>query len=100
MKLFRRLNKALRLTDAGQACLPRLQAGFDNLAEAVESARATEESRPVTVTMPPSFGAKWLVPRLDRFSERPSRGKHAGGGEQLGVGFERRRRPCSGIGAT
>ena len=35
VKLFRRMNRALLLTDAGQACLPGLRDGFERLAEAV-----------------------------------------------------------------
>ena len=32
VKLFRRANRALLLTDAGQACVPGLREGFDHLA--------------------------------------------------------------------
>jgi LysR family transcriptional regulator, glycine cleavage system transcriptional activator len=70
VKLFRRANRSLLLTDAGQACLPGLHDGFDRLAEAIEAVRAWDESGPFTVTVPPSFGAKWLVTRLDRFSQK------------------------------
>ena len=73
VKLFRRANRSLLLTDAGQACLPGLHEGFDRLAEAMEAVRARDERGPFTVTVPPSFGAKWLVTRLDRF-----RHKHPG----------------------
>ena len=69
VKLFRRMNRALLLTDAGQACLPGLRDGFDRLAEAIDAVRARDESRPLTVSVAPSFGAKWLVPRLDRFAQ-------------------------------
>ena len=65
--LFRRLTRALRLTQAGQAALPPMRDGFDRLAEAVELLRAQEDSGAVTVSLDPSFAAKWLVPRLDRF---------------------------------
>jgi len=65
--LFRRLTRALRLTDAGQAAFPKVREGFDKLAEAVEILRAEEEGKVLTVSVEPSFGAKWLVPRLDRF---------------------------------
>ncbi len=70
VKLFRRANRSLLLTDAGQACLPGLHEGFDRLAQAMEAVRARDESGPFTVTVPPSFGAKWLVTRLDRFSHK------------------------------
>ncbi len=65
--LFRRLTRALRLTDAGQTAYPKLSEGFDRLAEAVELVRAQEDSAVLSVSVSPSFGAKWLVPRLDRF---------------------------------
>jgi LysR family glycine cleavage system transcriptional activator len=68
VKLFRRHHRTLLLTDAGQACLPGLREGFDRLAEGVEAARLQSTARPLTVSVAPSFGAKWLVPRLDRFS--------------------------------
>lgn len=70
VQLFRRMNRALALTDAAQACLPRLRQGFDALAEAVDLVRAQEDSGILTVSMTPSFAAKWLVPRLDNFSAR------------------------------
>jgi LysR family glycine cleavage system transcriptional activator len=65
--LFRRLTRALRLTEAGQAALPPMRDGFDRLADAVDLLRAHEESGAITVSLDPSFAAKWLVPRLDRF---------------------------------
>src|ERR687898_3365899 len=40
VRLFRRLNRALLLTEAGQACLPPLKEGFDRLALATERARS------------------------------------------------------------
>lgn len=69
VSLFRRAHNALLLTDAGQVCLPGLSEGFDRLAAAVAATRASEESRPLTVTVSPTFGARWLVPRLERFAE-------------------------------
>jgi LysR family glycine cleavage system transcriptional activator len=69
--LFRRLTRALRLTDAGQAALPALGQGFfDKLAQGVEQMRAYCESGVLTISVSPSFGAMWLVPRLERFRIR------------------------------
>ena len=68
--LFRRLTRALRLTDAGQAALPTLSQGFDKLAQGVEQMRAHSESRVLTISVSPSFGAMWLVPRLEHFHIR------------------------------
>lgn len=69
VQLFRRLNKALLLTDAGQAMLPALREGFDRLDEAVKASRAAGAHRALTVSVAPSFGARWLVPRLYRFRQ-------------------------------
>ena len=65
--LFHRLARALRLTEAGQAALPPLREGFDKLAEAADAMRAGERAGILTVSVAPTFGAKWLIPRLDRF---------------------------------
>lgn len=67
--LFRRLTRALLLTDAGQAALPRLRDGFDMLADACAMLRTDAESGLLTVSAAPSIAAKWLVTRLDRFRD-------------------------------
>ena len=69
-KLFRRAKRAIRLTEAGQACLPELRQGFDYLSSAMDRLKVIDESGPLTVSTAPSFAAKWLVPRLDRFRDR------------------------------
>ncbi len=68
--LFRRLTRALRLTNAGRAALPALSQGFDKLAQGVEQLRAHCESGVLTISVSPSFGALWLVPRLEHFRSR------------------------------
>ena len=65
--LFRRLTRALELTDAGTRALPLLTEGLDKLAEAANEIFHDVRPNVLTVTTPPSFAAKWLVPRLDRF---------------------------------
>lgn len=70
VRLFRRLTRALRLTDAGQAALPVLSEGFDKLVQGVDQMRARSDGGLLTISVSPSFGAKWLVPRLDRFRSR------------------------------
>jgi len=67
VQLFKRLTRALMLTDSGQLVLPILREGFDKLAEADRILRSRQDNRILTVSLAPSFGAKWLVPRLDRF---------------------------------
>lgn len=68
--LFDRLNRALRLTPAGQSLLPGLSEVFYRVTEVVETFRRRDANRPLTVSMPPSFGATWLMPRLERFRAR------------------------------
>jgi LysR family transcriptional regulator, glycine cleavage system transcriptional activator len=67
VKLFRRLNRALELTDDAQAALPKLREGFQCLVEAVEALRRKESVRILSISAPPAFVTKWLVPRLQRF---------------------------------
>jgi len=69
VQLFHRLNRALVLTDAARACLPKLREGFDCLIKAVEVLRAQKGMGTLTVSAAPSFAARWLMPRLHRFFE-------------------------------
>ncbi len=69
VRLFRRLNRALLLTDAGQGYLSPLRDAFDRMAEATERVEARDAGGALTVSVLPSFAAKWLVRRLGRFRE-------------------------------
>ncbi len=68
--LFHRLTRALRLTDAGQMALPTISQGLDKLADGVEQMREHCDSGVLTISVSPSFGAMWLVPRLESFRIR------------------------------
>jgi LysR family glycine cleavage system transcriptional activator len=65
--LFRRTNRALLLTDEGQACLPGLIEAFNRMGDALEQIAQVSNAGVITVSVAPSFAAKWLVPRLDSF---------------------------------
>ena len=65
--LFNRTTKGLLLTDAAQTALPALREAFDRLAEAASMMTAAVDGRRLTVSVAPSFAAKWLMPRLGRF---------------------------------
>ena len=67
LQLFHRYNRALELTDAARACLPKLREGFDCMAQAVERLRSHTSGGMLTVSAAPSFAARWLMPRLHRF---------------------------------
>jgi len=67
VRLLNRLTRALTLTDTGQRVLPNLSRAFDELAEADRILRRRPDQRLLTVSVAPTFGAKWLVPRLPAF---------------------------------
>lgn len=67
--LFRRLNRAIELTEAGRALRPGTEAGFAAFRDAQRAVRRLSEDRPLVVTAGPALTAKWLAPRLFRFAE-------------------------------
>jgi len=69
LTLFRR-GKTLALSDAAQTALPLLSEAFDQLEKAVDRLRAGDASGPLVVSTPPTFAARWLVPRLEDFQSR------------------------------
>ena len=69
LKLFRRGSRALALTEEGQALFPAVREALDRLADATERLRASDVHCTLTVSVLPSFAARWLVPRLGRFRE-------------------------------
>lgn len=70
LKLFRRMNRSLRLTEEGQEYLPAVRKAFDLLGDATGRILGREPRGALTVSVLPSFAARWLVPRLGRFHER------------------------------
>ena len=67
VQLFHRRNRALELTEAARAGLPKLRDGFESLVQAVERLRAHKGGGMLMVSAAPSFAARWLMPRLHRF---------------------------------
>lgn len=68
--LFRRMNRALRLTEEGQSLLGPVRDALSTIADAAEKIRRPEKAGPLTVSVLPSFASTWLVPRLMRFRQR------------------------------
>ena len=66
VRLFRRLPRGLLLTEAAQRLLPPVRDAFDQIAAATERLAAGGAGATLTVSVLPSFAAKWLVPRLGR----------------------------------
>jgi len=65
--LLVRKPRAIELTNAARAALPRLSAGFDQLADAARLLRESGPESTLTVSVAPSFATCWLMPRLHRF---------------------------------
>ncbi|HET8727749.1 MAG TPA: transcriptional regulator GcvA [Alphaproteobacteria bacterium] len=70
LQLFRRGHRGLLLTDVGQTYLPEVRAAFEKLAQATDRLRTHDATGALTVSVLPSFAARWLVPRLRRFRRR------------------------------
>ncbi|QHQ37027.1 transcriptional regulator GcvA [Algicella marina] len=66
--LFRRLNRAVELTEAGRVLLPDATEGFEALRRGWRGARRLQDSSTLVVTAGPAFTAKWLAPRLYNFA--------------------------------
>jgi len=67
VKLFRRLHRALELTEAGRVLLPQIRGAFRQIAEAVQRVETLSGTQTLTLSAPPAFAAAWLVPRLGGF---------------------------------
>jgi len=65
--LFRRLNRSLMLTEAGQAYARPVREALEKLGDASRTLRSREQTGSLTVSVMPSFAAKFLVPRLGGF---------------------------------
>ena len=66
--LFRRLNRAVELTEAGRLLAPGASEGFETLALAWRAALRAAGGRQLVVTAGPAFTALWLAPRLFAFA--------------------------------
>lgn len=69
LRLFRRLNRRLLLTDEGQAYAGPVREALDRIVAATNGLRRSDSEGLLTVSVLPSFAATWLLPRLWRFSE-------------------------------
>lgn len=66
--LFRRLNRAVELTEAGRTLAPGAAEGFRTLNAAWAATRRLQDTTTLTVTAGPALTAKWLAPRLYDFA--------------------------------
>ncbi len=68
--LLERTPRGLVLSEAAEAALPALIEGFDRLAEGAKRLAGPERGGRLTISVAPSFAAKWIAPRLGNFAER------------------------------
>jgi LysR family glycine cleavage system transcriptional activator len=66
-ELFRRLHRAVELTTGGRQLATELTTAFQRIQRAIEKVRSAPAQR-LRVSVEPAFAARWLVPRLTRFS--------------------------------
>jgi LysR family glycine cleavage system transcriptional activator len=66
--LFERTRRSVALTETAMKMLPEIQAGLETLTRALSS--KTTSAKALTISVAPSFAAKWLLPRLGDFSDQ------------------------------
>ena len=68
--LFHRSGRRVRLNAAGAAYLEAVGPALDRIARAAHDLRAPTRASELAIATLPSFGMRWLAPRLPRLSER------------------------------
>ncbi|MEM9434263.1 MAG: transcriptional regulator GcvA [Pseudomonadota bacterium] len=66
--VFRRLNRAVELTELGALLKPGMEDGFAALNAAWRGALRSLDETHLTITAGPGFTAKWLAPRMFNFA--------------------------------
>ncbi|HEI9807209.1 TPA: transcriptional regulator GcvA [Proteus mirabilis] len=69
LKLFRRRNRSLLLTEEGQSYYFDIKEIFSSINEATRKLLARSAKGALTVSLSPSFAIQWLVPRLSGFNQ-------------------------------
>ena len=67
LKLFKRTNRGVVLTESGEILYPILGESFDRIGETLDGLIKGSEETTISVTTTPSFATKWLMPRLRRW---------------------------------
>ncbi|MGB5078690.1 MAG: transcriptional regulator GcvA [Sphingorhabdus sp.] len=68
--LFLRLNRALKLTDAGERLVGPLTGAFDIMADITADVAAGDDRQVLNVAVLDSFASVWILPRLANFHRR------------------------------
>lgn len=70
LKLFRRRNRSLLLTEEGQGYFLDIKDIFASLQQATDKLLERNEKGTLTISLSPSFAIQWLVPRLNDFNQQ------------------------------
>jgi len=70
VKLFKRLNRAIELTHAGERLYPGVRDGFRQFELALDRMKPETPDNILVLSTGPAFAAKWLTPRVYRFVDR------------------------------
>lgn len=69
VRLFKRLNRALLLTDAGQEYAVPVRQAMQTIVDATRKLAGHQKTGILTISILPSLAARWLVPRIGRFRQ-------------------------------
>jgi LysR family glycine cleavage system transcriptional activator len=70
LPLFARNGRRVTLSAAGKEFADRVRAALRDIGDAIDALARRERDNQLTVSMLPSFAARWLMPRLGRFMEK------------------------------
>ncbi|MEO8170212.1 MAG: transcriptional regulator GcvA [Oxalobacteraceae bacterium] len=70
VQLFTRVGRGLALTPEGRMLAERVRAAWLDIAAAAQDISRRANAGQLTISVMPSFAARWLVPRLGRFIEQ------------------------------
>ncbi|WP_447746204.1 LysR substrate-binding domain-containing protein [Pseudomonas nicosulfuronedens] len=70
ISLFLRTPRGLTLTEAGSALAPHLGEAFDQMERALQAMRVPNLRQRLRILAPPTWGTRWLSPRLRDFLQR------------------------------
>jgi LysR family transcriptional regulator, glycine cleavage system transcriptional activator len=70
VKLFRRLNRRVELTEAGAMLLPAVRTALDVLESSAMRLNGARRQGPLVVSCLATFMMRWLIPRLYDFNDR------------------------------
>ncbi len=74
VSLFRRVGRAVKLTHAGRALTADLRLNLQDLSNTMARAMlAANDSIPIRLAVLPTFGNRWLMPRLKQFLDQQPR---------------------------